>query len=146
MLDYKYQNADYYGWIYEIATYVQTNYAAEVVLTSSDNSFVYTYKNNKIEVDGAHPPRDKLYILLHEVGHLCRMMENIEDSTFFMDKSGDKNMVEKTMTVMEEVLAWHKAEEIAERLNIPIEKRAWQRMVNKTVEKYIGWASIERKI
>ena len=74
------------------------------------------------------------------------MMENIEDSTFFMDKSGDKNMVEKTMTVMEEVLAWHKAEEIAERLNIPIEKRAWQRMVNKTVEKYIGWASIERKI
>ena len=68
------------------------------------------------------------------------MMENPSDSTFFMDKSGDKNVREKTMTLMEEVLAWHKAEEIAERLQIPIEKRAWQRLVSKTVEKYIGWA------
>ena len=42
---------------------------------------------------------------------------------------------------MEEVLAWHKAEEIAERLDIPIEKRAWQRLVNRTTQKYVEWTN-----
>jgi len=69
------------------------------------------------------------------------MMENSEDSTFFMDRSGKKNLREKTMVLMEEVLAWHKAEEIAERLEIPIEKRAWQRLVNKTTQKYVEWTN-----
>mgnify|MGYP001287201865 CR=1 FL=1 len=86
------------------------------------------------------PPRDKLYILLHEVGHLFRFNENTEDNTFFMDRSGTRNIRERTMTLIEEIMAWHKAEDIAERLNIPIEKRAWQRLVNKTVSKYVDWA------
>ena len=139
MLDYKYENAEYYTWMETLVHYVQSEYDAEVILTSEENSYVYSYKQNKVEIDGAYPPRDKLYILLHEIGHLARMMENPEDSTFFMDKSGDKNLVEKTMTLMEEVLAWHKGEEIAERLQIPIEKRAWQRMINRTMQKYVGW-------
>ena len=140
MLDYKYENADYYTWIEVLARYVQTEYAAEVVLTSEQSGFIYEIKNKRIEIQGVYPPRDKLYVLLHEIGHLSRLMENPEDSTFFMDKSGDKNIRERTMTLMEEVLAWHKAEEIAERLQIPIEKRAWQRLVNKTVGKYVDWA------
>ena len=121
MLDYEYENADYYTWIEVLARYVQTEYAAEVVLTSEQSGFIYEIKNKRIEIQGVYPPRDKLYVLLHEIGHLSRLMENPEDSTFFMDKSGDKNIRERTMTLMEEVLAWHKAEEIAERLQIPIE-------------------------
>ena len=140
MLDYKYENAQYYEWITSVADYVQENYEASVELTSEENGFVYEIKKNRVEIQGVYPPRDKLYVLLHEVGHLSRLVENPKDNTFFMDKSGDKNIREKTMTLMEEVLAWHKAEEIAERLQIPIEKRAWQRLVNKTVEKYVGWA------
>lgn len=140
MLDYKYENVEYYAWMEALAHYVQSVYDAEVILTAEENSYVYSYKQNKVEIDGAYPPRDKLYILLHEIGHLARMMEDPENSTFFMDKSGDKNLVEKTMTLMEEVLAWHKAEEIADRLEIPIEKRAWQRLINKTVGKYVNWA------
>ena len=104
MLDYKYENVEYYAWMEALAYYVQSEYDAEVILTADENSYVYTYKQSKVEIDGAYPPRDKLYILLHEIGHLARMMENPEDSTFFMDKSGDKNLVEKTMTLMEEVL------------------------------------------
>ena len=44
------------------------------------------------------------------------------------------------MTLMEEVLAWHKADEIANRLGVPIEKRAWQRLVNRSIDKYADWA------
>ena len=140
MLDYKYENADYYTWMEALSEYVQSEYDAEVVLTSEDSGFIYEINNSKVEVQGVYPPRDKLYVLLHEVGHLSRLMENPKDNTFFMDRSGDKNIREKTMTLMEEVLAWHKAEEIAERLQIPIEKRAWQRLVNRTVGKYVDWA------
>jgi hypothetical protein len=57
-----------------------------------------------------------------------------------MSRAGAQNEREKTMTIMEEVLAWRKAEDIADRLDIPIEKRAWQRLINKTVNKYVSWA------
>ena len=33
----------------------------------------------------------------------------------------------------------NQAEEIAEMLGIPIERRAWQRLVNKTAERYLDW-------
>lgn len=143
MLDYKYENSQYYQWLQKVSRFAKHEYGAEVELLAEENAFVYSYKDNKITVDGQTPPRDKLYILLHEVGHVCRMFENAEDSMFFMDKSGDKNIREKTMTLMEEVLAWHKAEEIADNLSIPIEKRAWQRLVNKTTQKYIKWVNKE---
>lgn len=139
MLDYKYEIQQYYTWIKKICRYAHKEYNAEIELLAEENAFTYSYKNKKIEVLGSSPPRDKLYILLHEVGHVSRMMENLNDSTFFMDRSGSKNLREKTMTLMEEVLAWHKAEEIADRLSIPIEKRAWQRLVNKTTGKYVDW-------
>ena len=129
MLDYKYENTQYYEWITAVANYVEEEYEASVELTSEENGFIYEMKKNRVQIQGVYPPRDKLYVLLHEVGHLSRLMENPKDSTFFMDRSGAKNIREKTMTLMEEVLAWHKAEEIAERLQIPIEKRAWQQVL-----------------
>ena len=145
MLDYKYEFSDYYRWIQKVCRYAHMEYNAEVELLAEDNAFIYHYGNKKIEVSGQTPPRDKLYILLHEVGHVSRMMENEEDSTFFMNHSGNKNIVEKTMVLMEEVLAWHKAEEIANRMEIPIEKRAWQRLVNKTTQKYVGWINKQER-
>lgn len=139
MLDYKYEFSEYYRWTQKVCRYAKMEYGAEIELLAEDNAFIYHYGNKRIEVNGRTPPRDKLYTLLHEVGHVSRMMENSEDSTYFMDRSGSKNLNEKTMALMEEVLAWHKAEELAERLEIPIEKRAWQRLVNKTTQKYINW-------
>tara|TARA_Y100001938_G_C8073908_1_gene424803 strand:+ start:366 stop:803 length:438 start_codon:yes stop_codon:yes gene_type:complete len=139
MLDYMYEAADYFRWIRLIIEYSQQNYQAEVVLTADEDAFIYERKGSRIQVAGSYTPRDKLYVLLHEVGHLSRMMENPKDNTYFMDRAGDKNSIEKTMTVMEEVLAWRKGEEIADRLDIPIERRAWQRLVNKSVQKYLDW-------
>ena len=140
MLDYKYENSDYYNWMVVVTEYIKQEFEATVELTTEDTGFIYELRDKRVQIQGVYPPRDKLYILMHEVGHLSRLMENLEDNTFFMDKSGNENVREKTMTLMEEVLAWHKAEEIAERLEIPIEKRAWQRLINMTVEKYVGWA------
>ena len=139
MLDYKYEHSQYYRWTQKVCRYAHSEYGAEIELLAEDNAFTYHYGSKKIEVNGTTPPRDKLYILLHEVGHVSRMMENDEDSTYFMERSGKKNIRERTMMLMEEVLAWHKAEEIATRLEIPIEKRAWQRLVNKTTQKYVEW-------
>lgn len=139
MLDYKYEHRQYYSWMYQLAGFAEKEYEIEIELISEENAFIYTYEKKKIQVKGTTPPRDKLYILLHEVGHVARMIENREDNTYFMDRNGSKNMVEKTMTLMEEVLAWHKAELIAQKLNITIEKRAWQRLVNKSVQKYADW-------
>ncbi len=141
MLDYKYEHSQYYKWTQKVCRYAHLEYGAEIELLAESNAFTYHYDNKRIEVRGETPPRDKLYILLHEVGHVSRMMENEGDSTYFMNRSGKKNIRERTMVLMEEVLAWHKAEEIAVRLQIPIEKRAWQRLVNKTTQKYVEWTN-----
>jgi len=145
MLDYKYEISEYYRWMQRVCRYAKKEYDAEIELGAEDNAFTYSYGNKKIEVNGRTPPRDMLYILLHEVGHVSRMLENEEDSTYFMDRSGEKNIREKTMVLMEEVLAWHKAEELANRLDIPLEKRAWQRLVNNTTQRYIRWTNKENK-
>jgi len=139
MLDYKYENTDYYTWINIVVNHAVEQYHTEVDLVAEEDSYAYTFKQNKINVMGATPPRDKLYILLHEVGHVSRMLESIGDSTFFMDKAGEASMKEKTMTLMEEVLAWHRGEAIARRLSIPIEPRPWQRLMNKSIDKYVKW-------
>lgn len=141
MLDYKYEHRQYYSWMSELANFAEKEYEIEIELISEDNAFIYTYEKKKIQVKGTIPPRDKLYILLHEVGHVARMAENNGDSTYFMDRNGSKNIIERTMTLMEEVLAWQKAERIASRLDITIEKRAWQRLVNRSVQRYVDWTN-----
>ncbi len=140
MLDYAYENRQYYEWIGHVTRHAQSQYGAEIDLQAEEDAFIYERKGSRVQVKGATPPRDKLYILLHEVGHLARLTENASDNTYFMDRSGAKNEREKMMTLIEEVLAWHKADEIAQVLGVPIEKRAWQRLVNKSIEKYAGWA------
>ncbi len=140
MLDYGYENSQYFQWIEKVAGYAYQVYGAEVDMNAEEDAFIYEKKSSMVQVKGATPPRDKLYILLHEVGHLFRFNENIEDNTFFMDRVGAENIREKTMTLVEEILAWYKAEDIALRLEIPIEKRAWQRLINKTVSQYVDWA------
>jgi hypothetical protein len=140
MFDYQYDNIQYFRWIENVTAYATATYGAEIDMTAEEDAFIYEVQRNRISVKGTTPPRDKLYILLHEVGHLSRLKENMLDNTFFMSRAGAQNEREKTMTIMEEVLAWRKAEDIADRLDIPIEKRAWQRLINKTVNKYVSWA------
>ena len=139
MLDYMYEYADYYAWIEKVSQFAMRQYQAEVDLVSDESAFIYEYKNKKIRVKGDTPPRDKLYILLHEIGHVSRMIENKNDPTYFMDRAGDRNVREKVMTVMEEVLAWKKGEDIAKSLGIPIEDAAWRRLVDANLTKYIDW-------
>jgi hypothetical protein len=144
-LDYKYENIQYYNWIEAVSIHASTKYQAEVELLSEENSFIYSHDYNTIKVKGSTPPRDKLYILLHEIGHVSRLMESGGDSTFFLGKSGSANIRERTMTLMEEVLAWHRGEQIAKKLDIILEPRAWQRLMNKSINKYVEWINENRE-
>jgi len=139
MLDYMYEHQDYYVWIEKVSQFAMEQYQAEIDLISEENAFIYEYKSRKIQVKGDTPPRDKLYILLHEIGHVSRMIENKNDPTYFMDRAGTSNIREKVMTIVEEVLAWKKGEDIATSLGIPIEDAAWRRLVDASLRKYIDW-------
>lgn len=139
MLDYQHNLCEYFLWMRKVSNYVSDEYGVEVNLEGKECVFHYDPKQSTIEIEESIPPRDKLYALLHEVGHLSRIIENQEDSTFFMDATGSKNKKELTMTLIEEVLAWKKAEEIAHKMEIDIEERAWKRFVVKNVTEYINW-------
>ena len=141
MLNWQFEHAEYFKWIEVVIEYARKEFHAEVELLADENAYVYSVDGDKINVKGGAHPRDKLYILLHELGHLYRLTENSGDPTYFLDKSGDKNLRERTMTLMEEVLAWHKGEEIAKELNILIEVRAWQRLMNSSIEEYVQWVN-----
>lgn len=145
MLDYMYEHADYFIWIEKVSQFAMRQYDAEIDLIAEENAFIYEYKSKKVRVKGDTPPRTKLYILLHEIGHVSRMVENQNDPTYFMDRSGDANIREKVMTIAEEVLAWKKGEDIAKSLGIPIEDAAWRRLVDSSLRKYIDWIKGEQK-
>ena len=93
MLDYKYLNSDYYAWIEKAVQYAEEVLDVHVDLVAEKDEFIYEVNNakSKITVRGRTPPRDKLYILLHEVAHAHRLKYNSKDCTFFMDRSGAGN-------------------------------------------------------
>ena len=159
MLDYKYPLHKYDEWFELLKDYVESNYAGAFVDIEKCKSGLHyeSYRNLydddfqfsfNIVINSELYPRTKLYALLHEAGHIERMFEDRGSNTFFykyFDGHPD-NIKHRTRTVVEEVLAWHKAEKIANDLEIEIEERAWQREIERAIKLYIIWCAEKGEI
>ena len=154
MLDYKFPNNQYDEWFEALRDYVESNYVGVTVdVEDSKTGILYESFDTLCDEDYCYSisvivnqelyPRSKLYALLHEVGHIERMTEDHCEHTFFyqyLDNVED-NLRYRVRTVIEEVLAWHKAEKVAKDLDIELEKRAWQREVERAIELYSLWCA-----
>ena len=142
MLDYKYSFPQYEKWIAAVENYCRTIYPhVQIDMNATDTILSYEFKRGKIKINKETKPRTKLYTFLHEAGHLIRLAERNQRGCFFLDRSGEANSRQRVWTVVEEVLAWQEAEELAHKLRIPIETDAWKRIMTRSIEEYVFWTN-----
>ena len=154
MLDYEHPYHKYDEWYELLKDYVENNYAGTIVeIEEAQSGIVYESFDRLYDEDYMFSvsitinkdlyPRTKLYALLHEVGHIERMVDDCNTKTFFysyLDNVPD-DATFRTRTIVEEVLAWHKAEMLANELDIKLETRAWQREIEKAIRLYSLWCA-----
>lgn len=106
--------------------------AEDRVLTTT--KIIYINKN--------HNPRRKLYILLHELGHVVLLTNSdyaIKYKRILNQKSYSK-LTYRVGIVEEEIDAWNEGERIANKLLIPIDNHFYVVKSNKLAT-YMKWAS-----
>lgn len=154
MISYKYERSQYREWFLKLQDYIENKYVGIFVEIQNEKSgLMYeSYKNfhdedfifsATISINSKLQPRTRLYALLHEAGHVERMVEDGDKKTFFYHRldSAPDNMKFRSRTVVEEVLAWHKAELLANRLEIPLEERPWQIEIENAIKLYSLWCA-----
>lgn len=99
----------------------------------------YDVDNQTIEINNNRTIKNQVYILLHELGH-----HKIITSRKFAKKFARlnteqlaRNLSKSILELEEEVVAWHIGEDIAERLDIPIDK-TYQVLKSKCLKTYVN--------
>jgi hypothetical protein len=94
-----------------------------------------------IEINSSCSLDKQVIYLLHECGHAL-IFDNGSVYNFDEKRNSKKNSVaKKVFTVIEEIEAWKRGRELANRLHIPIDDEDWEKSMVKALKKYINWAS-----
>ena len=95
-----------------------------------------------ITIDSTKTHEHQLHTLLHEAGHVSLRVKPDKFRSSFPLPARD-TLVGRLEILREEVLAWGRAEYIAECLEIPVDKKEWKKSYLKALEKYAKWTSEE---
>lgn len=117
---------------------IKNGYHVEMV-KNGDDSICYISKI--IEINSSQSLEKQVITLSHECGHAL-IFDN--GSKFNFEEKRDypeHTVAHKVYTVIEEIEAWRRGKELANRLHIPIDNDIWEKMMVKALKKYINWAS-----
>lgn len=89
-----------------------------------------------VTINDSRPPREQLFVLLHEAGHV--ILRNKEE----FDKMFPDSKTSKIEILKEEVIAWEEARKLATRLDIPLGKD-WNIHVRQAIVRYVNWARLQ---
>jgi hypothetical protein len=99
-----------------------------------------------IYIDSDLPVKQRIYILLHEIGHyrihqLEMLAGNAYEPHHFIDINGASKISLKSRIarIREEILAWDLARSSAISLSIPLDK-GFEMIKNKMLYSYLEWA------
>lgn len=95
--------------------------------------------NKVIEINSSAPLKFQVYCLLHECGHV--LIANNKSFWNFNSSKESKDRDYKVFTIIEEIEAWKRGFNLAQRLNIPISKEEWDIQMSDAIYKYIKWAA-----
>lgn len=93
-----------------------------------------------ISIDSSKSLSHQLHVLLHEAGHVVLRSDSEEFKKRFPGSRRD-TIDGRIEILREEVLAWDKSVEVAERLGIELNDKKWQKDYRGALKKYIEWVS-----
>ena len=96
-----------------------------------------------VSINSTRSLETQLHVILHEAGHL--LVEKSDKITNgipeVLNKYSEKSKIHKTFTVIEEIEAWKRGLNLANRLGIKINKEKWNKDVARAIYKYMVWAT-----
>lgn len=94
-----------------------------------------------IEINSSESLDHQLVSLLHECGHAL-IYENSPNKNFLQKKAHQYNTSRfRSYSVLEEIEAWNRAENLMKRLDIKIPLNYWESEKMLSLERYIKWAA-----
>lgn len=95
-----------------------------------------------IEINSSNPLENQVMYLLHECGHAL-IFDNggFLDFAYVRDKENAGTSKFKVYRLAEEIEAWKRGFNLANRLKIPLNDEKWDRAVVRAIKKYINWAA-----
>jgi hypothetical protein len=98
----------------------------------------YTSKN--IEINSEHSDEKKLFIMLHECGHII----TIKDKKFFNYRNNhllEDCLSKRVITFAEEFDAWKAGLKLSKKLNIKVEEEKYLQEALSAITLYAQWAN-----
>ena len=144
-LDSKIHNGEYFKSCIE---------AVELWLCSKDYEILYEtdaqdgiyYCARQIVLNSRNHVEKRLYILLHECGHLL-INSTKRDRVFALSRNTEAVMGNRTTrkrrvaVLSEEIEAWKRGERLAKRLQLRINEDKFDKMRANAIMSYVEWAS-----
>jgi len=95
-----------------------------------------------ISIDSTKTHEHQLHTLLHEAGHVSLRVKPDKFRSNFPSPERD-TLVGRLEILREEVLAWDRAEQLANHWKISLDQKEWKRSYLKALEKYTKWTAEE---
>lgn len=97
-----------------------------------------------IEINSSASTKKQIIRLLHECGHVLIFSNGSKFN--FIDKEKYKENTDgyKIYTIIEEIEAWKRGRELANRLKIPIDDVEWEKSMVSALKKYVKWANSDK--
>ena len=105
----------------KLKTFLSDN-GIELSFTTDEENYI-DYDVDRIVISSQQSRNHVIYTILHELGH------------YFLDTRFQET--NKTVTVIEEVLAWDRGYDIGQTLRINIDDDEWSELMQKCIGEYI---------
>jgi hypothetical protein len=141
------KSVDWKEQLNKLTTYIECEYGCKVSFGPGLEDAAYP-DSNLIEIDSAHIPEYAVYYLLHEIGHIIQRKRQASYQKRFravFDGFSRSSKTKKVACLGEEFDAWDNGLNLADDLEIPINRKCFETLKTKCLLTYIRWAGIKTK-
>ncbi len=131
-----------------MSEYAQSKYGFGVILCKDVPGGVCDFTSRNIYVSSRLGIEKRLYVLMHEVGHvLIRWNWDKFEKEFsshaghYMDGRRSRSRDFKVSTLEEEFEAWKRGKRVAKRLGVVIDDEKFSKFKSSCLMSYINWVS-----
>jgi len=131
----------YYICLDKICDWLEDEEEISVEFISEPGNFYY-YEDGIISICNHQPVLSRLYSLLHEAGH-----HMVRKSKTWANNPKRNNKDYRVGVLMEEVMAWVKAEQVAKQLDIwsGLDESKWDKFAKEQLYDYACWVANPKK-
>jgi len=125
-----------------IVQYCQSELNWRVILCNVSEA---DFECKTIRISKTHSNNVRLYILLHEVGHVLASLESDYDDRFLSENYDKRSKTYHATVLIDECVAWDKGLKLAKTLKLNFNRRQFDMTKARMLATYATWLSYGHK-